>query len=364
MSTGTTRIMAGSVQCDGVRANPARGADDPRTVNEIAAQIRPLTVGVDDSERVLRAVEWAAREAALLDTPLRIVHAFVWPLLHLPPAVRRMGPPGGERVYAEKLLRRAADHARSVAPNVAVTTALVKDFPYPLLVEESRTSEYVVVGTSGMGPLASALAGSIAVQLSVNAHAPTVLVRGVTRRADEPAGRVVVGVDGSELAMTAAELAGREAAYRGVPLMLVHVAGRDSRADDSTVGATPLESGPLESGPLESALARVRRLYPSLDVENRLVSGHAAGALVEESREADLVVVGSRGRGGFAGLLLGSVSQTLLHQAECPVMVVPPKAAERMAREEPAADASAAGEHSTAGEERDQSGGRRTGGPT
>jgi nucleotide-binding universal stress UspA family protein len=269
----------------------------------------------------MQAVEWAAREAALLDAPLRLVHAFVWPLLHLPPAMRRMGPPGGERVYAENLLSRALDRARSAAPSVTVTTALVKDFPYPLLVEESRTSEYVVVGASGLGTLADALAGSVAVRLAANAHAPTVLVRGEIRPAERAAGRVVVGVDGSELAAVAAELAAREAACRDAQLVLVHIDKRGGGGDGAAAAH------------LEAVAARARQAHPGLEVEERVLFGHAAGALVEESREADLVVVGSRGRGGFAGLLLGSVSQTLLHHANCPVIVVPRNAAERLARD-------------------------------
>ncbi|REF37800.1 universal stress protein [Thermasporomyces composti] len=290
-----------------------------------------MTVGVDDSDSAMTAVEWAAREAAILGAPLRVVHAFVWPLLHLPPVARRMGPPGGERVYAENLLSRAADRARAVAPSVSVSTALVKDFPYPLLVEESRTSEYVVVGASGLGALATALAGSIAVRLAASAHAPMVLVRGETERT---AGRVVVGVDGSELSAVAAELAAREAAYRSARLGLVHVeeGGRGDRAADV----------------LASAAMRARQAHPGLVVEERVLPGHTAGVLVEESRTADLVVVGSRGRGGFTGLLLGSVSQTLLHQAHCPVIVVPPNAAERI-REEPDGRSSGAADQQTGG---------------
>ena len=138
---------------------------------------------------------------------------------------------------------------------------------------------------------------------------------------------IVVGVDGSDCARAALEAAAQEAALRNVRLRIVsawHVApavyagGFAPGLDQETIDSYR-ESAESVVG---DALAHVRRLQPALDAEGRTREGQAAEVLLDEARDAVLIVVGNRGRGGFASLLLGSVSQHVVHHAPCPVLVV------------------------------------------
>lgn len=282
----------------------------------------PVVVGVDGSAIALDAVRSAARSAALEQRPLRIVHAFIWPLMGVPLGPDPNGPPtGGLRHQAERYVAEAVAEVGKVAPEVPVTGAVVDGPPVPVLLDEAHRATLLVLGNRGLGGFAGLLIGSVTVQVSARAQCPVLVVRGEPR-ADGP---VVVGVDGSECSGEAVGLAFDEAARRGTTLVAVH----------AWLYPTPIAPGdvlPLVYD-LDALAADERRLlaecvagfaerYPDVPVQQRLVRGSAAGALVEESKNAQLVVVGARGRGAFAGLLLGSVSHAVLHHAHCPVVVV------------------------------------------
>ncbi|MGW5361541.1 universal stress protein [Actinopolymorpha pittospori] len=275
----------------------------------------PIVVGIDGSQGALDAVAWAASEAALRNAPLRIVHAYCWPLLHIPATMWRMGPDRGLRAHADAIVADAVTTARTTAPGIEVTTMIETDFPLPLLVGQSSHASYVVVGTSGRGAVTGVLAGSLAVELVARSQAPVVVVRSTTSP-EHVERTVVVGVDGSPLGSAAVEVGVEEAARRRGRVLAAHVV-RHSLA--TRFGATDTSAG-LRL--LERALAGWRRKYPELPIEERVLSGHAAGELIDLSTHATLLVVGARGRGGFTGMLLGSVSQTLLYQAQCPVVIV------------------------------------------
>ncbi|MGW0227132.1 universal stress protein [Actinopolymorpha singaporensis] len=276
---------------------------------------RPVVVGVDGTQGSLDAVAWAAHAATLRKVPLRVVHAFAWPLLHVPAAMWQLGPEDGLRAHADSLVEEAVRTARDTAPDIEITTTVETDFPLPLLVDLSRDATYVVVGTAGRGSVADVLAGSLTIELSARSQAPVVVVRG-TLSPERTDNLVVVGVDGSPLAAVAVEVAVEEAARRRARLLAVHVVRQGVTARS---GAADTAAG-LRL--LEEALAGWRHKYPDLPIEERVLMGHAAGHLIELSAAASLVVVGARGRGGFTGMLLGSVSQALLHQAQCPVVVL------------------------------------------
>ncbi len=286
------------------------------------AGTRPVVVGTDGSNGALDAVAWAAREAALQGVPLRIVHAFSWPLLRVPTGIWQLGPEEGLTGHAKELLAEAERAALEAAPGIDVGTAMATAFVMPMLVEESRRAAYVVVGSSGLGAVADTLAGSTAVALVARSHAPVVVVRG-TPPPEQPEHLVVVGIDGSPLGAAALELATAEAARRKGRLLAVHIGRRGATAGLRRL----LARTPAKLTLLDRALAGWRRRYPDTPIEERMLSGHPGGALVDLSRHAALVVVGARGRGGFAGLLLGSVSQALVHHAQCPVIVIPPAVA-------------------------------------
>ena len=274
----------------------------------------PIVVGVDGTEPALDAVAWAAREAALRGLPLRIVHAFAWPLLH-GPTVWRTGSEARGRAKADRVLADALETALAVAPDSDVVTAVETDFPLPMLIAESSASTYVVVGTSGRPALAEVLVGSMTSELANRAHCPVVVVRR-TPPPEFAEDLVVVGVDGSPLATAAVEFGVDEAARRNGRLLAVHVMRQGwtlrSGGTDTSAGLSLLGE----------ALAGWREKYPELPIEERVLSGHAPNVLAEASDRAALLVVGARGRGGLAGLMLGSVTQALLHYAQCPVLVL------------------------------------------
>jgi len=140
---------------------------------------------------------------------------------------------------------------------------------------------------------------------------------------------IVVGVDGSDGGRVALDFAVEEAALRGALLKVVTV----WEIPPLVVAGVAAESGYFEQSREEGrqhaqaiaaeAVARAALLQPSVACEARVLEGHEAKVLLEEARDAILVVVGSRGHGGFSGLLLGSISQQVVNHARCPVTVVP-----------------------------------------
>jgi len=284
-----------------------------------------VVVGVDGSASGLAAVEAAAREARLRGAGLRVVHAFIWPATHVPWGPSSLGPPeGGIRNMVERLLAEAVERARAVAPEVDVSHAVVTGEPLTVLEAQSRSAELVVIGSRGMGGFVGLLVGSTAVHLAAHGQCPVLVVR------EKPAadGPIVLGADGSAAGEGAVDFAFAEAALREAPLLALHAwttwnAPMPAPQDASAPYTNP--PGALadeEERLLHEALAGHREKYPDVVVEHQAVHDRTREALIEASRSAQLVVVGARGRGGFAGLLLGSVSHALLHHAHCPVAVV------------------------------------------
>lgn len=286
---------------------------------------RPVVVGVDGSEPARRAVRWAAQEAARRRVPLRVVTAFEW--LRGQP----IGWVGLGESYREIMLgvsrRQLAESVRIAQqeqPALEVQSQLVVGFPIAVLNEEARRAQLVVIGDRGLGGVSGLLLGSVAVALGAHADCPTVVVRGEAETPD-PAAPVVVGVDGSPTSEAALAFAFETAAARKVPLVVVHT-WWDLLVDPSL--APLLDWDAIEDDErqvLAERLAGWGEKYPDVPVERLVTRDHPSRVLVELSRRAQLVVVGSRGRGGLAGLLLGSVSHAVLHRAHCPVAVVRPE---------------------------------------
>ncbi|MFH0518473.1 universal stress protein [Streptomyces sp. M41] len=261
-----------------------------------------VVVGVDGSSSCRAAVETAAREAGRRGARLRVVHAFSRPAR---PRYAQVDPAPLAELTAE-----AAEHARDLAPDVEVTDEVVTGGAVEVLGAESRSADLVVVGARGVGGFVGMLLGSTAVSLAAHARCPVLVVRG------EPAeaGPVVLGVDGSPVGEAAVEFAFAEAALRKAEILAVH-----AWQPDYVPPGTGVETAERL---LAQALAGFAERYPDVVVRQEVLSGEVRETLVEASRNAQLMVVGARGRGGFAGLLLGSVSQAVLHHAHCPVTVV------------------------------------------
>ncbi|WP_320068061.1 universal stress protein [Micromonospora sp. RTGN7] len=286
---------------------------------------RPVVVGVDGSPSSLVAAEHAAQEAVWRSRPLLLVHGYLHPLGYgVPINPYDLGVPAPTD-ESRRMLDRTAAELRGRWPGVDLGVREVAGGPAASLVEESRRAELVVVGSRGLGGFAGLLVGSVSAQVAGHGHCPVLVVR----PEEQPIpvdGPVVVGVDGSEPGRFAVALAAAEAAHRGTGLVLAHVATAD---DGRPVPDEVAESGAAgradSTDLLAGAAAEVEAAHPGLTVERRpLRAAKPEQALIEASGDATLVVVGSRGRGGFAGLLLGSVSQALVQHAHCPVLVAHP----------------------------------------
>jgi nucleotide-binding universal stress UspA family protein len=208
-----------------------------------------------------------------------------------------------------------------VAPGVEVTQVRDRTAPIQLLLAESEHARTVVLGASGKGGFEGMLLGSVAVAVTAQGTSPVAVVR----QAAAPDGPVVVGVDGSPVSVAAVGAAFEEAAWRGAPLVAVH-----AWSDIEYINGLPSElSLLLDEAPkhdhervLAESLAGWQEKFPEVEVERVLPKDRPRRQLLDWSAKAQLVVVGSRGRGGFRGALLGSTSQALLHHAQSPVLVV------------------------------------------
>jgi nucleotide-binding universal stress UspA family protein len=296
------------------------------TMTHITEGDHPVVVGVDGSESALHAVRWAAREAERRGAPLRLVH-----VCHLVPVrhPRQVTPPpeyhDAVLEQGRHWLTEASEAAGHAVPGQAVSTDLHAGVAADVLIAESRTAQLIVLGSRGLGGFTTMLVGSVAVALSGHAHCPVVVMHATTRDGAPPEdGPVVVGVDSSELSDAALTFAFAAAAARGVPLLAVH-----TWLDVIMTGAWTTLPGTIdwdwlqaqEEKQLAERIAMWRNKFRHVEVRTLVVRDRPDRALLQHAAGAQLLVVGSRGREAFTGMGLGSVSQTLLHHAECPVAV-------------------------------------------
>jgi nucleotide-binding universal stress UspA family protein len=178
----------------------------------------------------------------------------------------------------------------------------------------------LVIGNRGLGGFGSLLLGSVALHTTAHAACPVLVVGGPQRST----GPVVVGVDGSAGSATAVGFAIEEASRRKTDLLAVHAWGAFQAGSRDMLPPVyePEMLRDEEQRVLSESLAGWTERYPEVTVQQDLVHERPAPALIARSQTAQLVVTGARGRGGFGGLLLGSVSQTVMHHAGCPVAVV------------------------------------------
>jgi nucleotide-binding universal stress UspA family protein len=282
-----------------------------------------VLVGYDGSPGAHAALDWALAEATLLRAPVHLRYVFEWVseigvFVVVPPY--RAGDP---RRQAQTIVDEAVAAAAAAHPDLHIEGDVVDGAAARVLFEASRCARMVVLGHTGLGGLSGLLLGSVGVALTAHAHCPVVVVRGyLPAQSSLP---VWVGVDRPAQSEAAIGFAFDAAARRGVPLGAIH--GWDPPPVPRRDTAPPLSYHPAVSEAaerhlLDEDLARWRDKYPQVTVMTRVVPVHGGRALVDVSRRAQLVVVGSRGMGGFRGPLLGSVSQQLLHHAACPVAVV------------------------------------------
>lgn len=277
--------------------------------------MKDIIVGVDETEKAAAALRWAVTEGALHDWKVRAVMVWGWAdQHHLDDAF----DPGYDQETADKVLEAAVIRAVGEEAAADVERVALDGYPTRMLVEEADEARLLVVGARAGGPLTSLLIGSVSDECLHHATSPVAIVH--ERPAGERKGRIVVGVDGSERAQGALEWAIDEARRRGAVLEVVHA--WQLPVNTGMYAGTPVYPSSAEE------LAR-RVLDMAIDQEDTFgvrVDPHLAcappvRALLAAAEGADLVVVGSRGLGGFKSLLLGSVSRRLAHHAPCPVVV-------------------------------------------
>jgi nucleotide-binding universal stress UspA family protein len=279
-----------------------------------------VVVGIDGSDQSHKALRWAAAEAALRNIELQVVHAYEWRV------AGALTPVGGAyadhaRERAERVVDAAVFEARGYAPGLDVRGEALLGLAVPGLLRASGADSLVVLGHRGGGGFASLLLGSVSQQVATHANGPIVVVRGRMTVHDGP---IVVGVDGSTGADLAIGVAFEEAAARATRLVAVRaftLAPPPWGPDAPPFAENYDERHADELRLLNEEIDPWREKYPSVAVETRAVVGHAAEVLGDMSSTAQAVVVGTRGHGGFTGLLLGSVGLQLLHHADSPVLI-------------------------------------------
>jgi nucleotide-binding universal stress UspA family protein len=228
------------------------------------------------------------------------------------------------------VLAGAADLGREVAPDVPCTQQLATGPASAVLVEASYDASSVVVGSRGLDRLSEFIVGSTSFAVATHAPVPVVVVRPPSAGdPGEQAGRVVVGVDGSDSAAEALGFAFEEAELRHVGLTAVrawHWPFYEERLPLDSPACNEAEHAvdETERAALGESVGPWKERHPDVDVRERIFHARPVDALAFAGQGSELLVVGSRGRGGFRSLLLGSTSHGLLHHASGPVAVVRP----------------------------------------
>ena len=286
-----------------------------------AASSLPIIVGVDGSPASRVAVDWAARDAALRGADLKLVHVLVPPAVMAFPEVPM--PPGfmeWQEEEGRRLLDGAVKTVKEVGAQVEVSTDMVSGPAVPVLADLSSSAQMIVVGCRGRGVLARGLLGSISTGLAHHAHCPVAIIHDEDPLMPHPSkAPVVVGVDGSPASENAVAIAFEQASFRGVDLLAVHAWSDTGVFEFPGADWSALQAAGEQT--LSERLAGWQERYPDVPVRRVVVADKPARQLLEQAESAQLLVVGSHGRGGIAGMLLGSVSTTVLHGARMPVII-------------------------------------------
>jgi nucleotide-binding universal stress UspA family protein len=286
-----------------------------------------ILVGVDGSPPSKVAVDWAAREAAMRGIPLSIIHVIqspavrMWPEVPMPRDVLARMERDSEEILSDA--SRIAKEATAETRQIHIETETIAGGVLPTLIDLSKDAEMIVAGCRGTGPINRRLLGSVSRGLIQHAHAPVAVIHDEDPLMAYPAkAPVLVGIDGSPVSEAATAVAFEEASRRGVDLIALHVWSDFALYDVPETELPALQRRAEET--LSERLAGWQERYPDVHVRPVVALNRPVHQLLERSEAAQLTVVGSHGRGGFAGMLLGSVSLAVAESARMPVLVVRP----------------------------------------
>lgn len=285
-----------------------------------------ILVGVDGSREALQAAEWAAARAKLNNAQLQLVCAYALP------SYTAASMESGFAVIDNDVIRASA---QTVVDETLTHLAKLgyqaegrvePGDPTAVLVQLSEQADLIVVGTRGTGGFADRLLGATSSALPAYSRCPVVVVPG--RGADQqftPVKKIVIGVDGSRRSRKSLRRAIEEAALWGAQLTAVDAVPMASSAGVlAWLPATVDRESILRDVRDElKAICKAESAGIGVEIHAHALDGNPAALLTEFSTAVELVVVGTRGRGGFAGVLMGSTSQSVLAHSTCPVLVVP-----------------------------------------
>ncbi|WP_080791978.1 universal stress protein [Corynebacterium pacaense] len=289
-----------------------------------------VVVAVDGSEASKQAVRWAANTANKRGIPLRLASSYTMPQFLY---AEGMVPPqelfDDLQSEAQEKIEEARKVAHEVAPDIKIGYTIAEGSPIDMLLELSNDVTMIVMGSRGLGGLSGMVMGSVSAAVVSHANCPVVVVREDSAvNENTKYGPVVVGVDGSDVSKQATEYAFVEAEARGSELIAVHT-WMDMQVQASLAGLSAAqqqwdEVEREQTALLEENLAPFIAEHPGVPVKKVITRDRPVRALADAAEGAQLLVVGSHGRGGFKGMLLGSTSRALLQSAPCPMMVVRP----------------------------------------
>jgi nucleotide-binding universal stress UspA family protein len=291
-----------------------------RNSKQKRARAHEIVVAVDGSAASEAAVRWAVRESLLQTIPLKLVHVVGAPtvtrsLLRLP-----KGTGKSQDTHADQIVDDAVDLVHRTATGATADVAgaeIYHSAAIPTLIELSEGAKMIVVGSNGRGALRGRFLGSVSTGLVHGAHCPVAVIHDrQPPAADAP---VVVGIDGSKSSELATRIAFKEAANRGVELVALHAWSDVELWEVPEVDWDAVAQGKVKL--LDKRLAGWCERFPEVTVRRVVVRDQPTVHLADHAENAQLLVVGSRGRGGFAGLVLGSVSSILAHYVQIPLIV-------------------------------------------